>query len=397
MPHPLSFVAATNRFLTKAWAKGWWPEPVLDSSALVAEACRRERVAAIPGRHWQEPFELLLDDLREHARLNPLGRQVANGQLVTLLRLRIRAETLLREHREIIERPLARPVIILGHMRSGTTRLHRLLAQDRRFAHTRLFESLEPVPRRGRRARAAVVQRFLELANPALAAVHPTHPLEPEEEFGLHSFSFHGAQFEAQWHVPGFAAFARERDGAVPYGEFATLLRIMGRCRGDDPAKPWLLKSPQFTGELQPLLRQFPDARLLRLNRDPAAVVGSSASLVWHQRRIHSDCADSQAIGAEWLDKTLWRERKLTAVLRDHRHVPQLPVDFDEVGAEWEAAVRRIYAFLDMPLTDPVLRRMRGLMARPPRHQGHHYRLEDFDLSEAGVREAFREAEVQPR
>ena len=395
MPHELSFVAATNRFLTKAWAKGWWPEPVLDGPPLVAEACRREGVDAIPGRYWQEPLELLLHDLREHARLNPLGRQIANGQLVTLLRLRIRAERMLREHREIGERPLAAPVIILGHMRSGTTRLHRLLAQDHRFAHTRLFESLEPVPRRGRRARAAAVQHFLELANPALAAVHPTRPMEPEEEFGLHSFSFHGAQFEAQWYVPGFAAFARERDGTVPYGEFAALLRIMSWGRCDDPAKPWLLKSPQFTGELEPLLRQFPDARLLRLHRDPAAVVGSSASLVWHQRRIHSDAADPQAIGAEWLGKTLWRERKLAAVLRDHPHVRQLPVDFDEVSANWEAAVRRIYAFLDMPLTDPVLRRMRRLMAEPPRHEGHDYRLEDFGLSETGVREAFRTADVQ--
>jgi hypothetical protein len=393
----LPFVTATNRFLSKAWAKGWWPAPVLDGPALVAAACRREGVAAIPGRHWQEPFERLLHDLRNEARLNPLGRQIANGQMVTLLRLRIRAERLLREHREIMKRPLTAPVIILGHMRSGTTRLHRLLAQDHRFAHTRLFESLEPVPRRGRRARAAAVQHFLELANPALAAVHPTRPLEPEEEFGLHSFSFHGAQFEAQWHVPGFAAFARERAGTVPYGEFAALLRMVGWGRDDDPAKPWLLKSPQFTGELQPLMRQFPDARLLCLSRDPAAVVGSSASLVWHQRRIHSDSVDPQAIGAEWLDKTLWRERQLAAVLRDHRHVPQLPVDFDEVSADWEAAVRRIYAFLDMSLTGPVLRRMRRLMAQPPRHQGHRYRLEDFGLTAAGVREAFRATDIQPR
>nr|WP_294170819.1 sulfotransferase [uncultured Sphingomonas sp.] len=396
MPDDLSFVTATNRFLTRAWNKGWWPEPVLDDPALVAEACRQEGVTTIPGRHWQEPFQLLLHDLREHARLNPLGRQIANGQMVTLLRLRIRAERLLGQHREIGERPVAAPVIILGHMRSGTTRLHRLLAQDHRFAHTRLFETLEPVPRRGRRVRATAVQHFLELANPALAAIHPSRPLEPEEEFGLHSFSFHGAQFALQWHAPRFAAFACERDGTVPYGEFAALLRIMGWGRGDDPAKPWLLKSPQFTGELDAVLRQFPDARLLRLGRDPAAVVASSASLVWHQRRIHSDFADPRAIGAEWFSETLRRERRMAAVLRDHRHVPQLPVDFDEVGADWEAAVHRIYAFLDMPLTDPVLRRMRRLMARRPRHHGHRYRLEDFGVSETGVREAFRTADVQP-
>ncbi len=389
MPDNLPFVAATNRLLARAWTKGWWPEPTLESAALIAEACRREGVDSIPGQHWQEPLQLLLRDLSEHAQLSPLGRQVANGQIVTLLQARVRAEQLLRAHPEIMQRPLARPVIVLGHMRSGTTRLHRLLAQDPGFAHTRLFESLEPVPRRGRRLRAAAVQRFLERANPALAAIHPSRPLEPEEEFGLHSFSFHGAQFEAQWHVPTYAAHARDRDGTVPYGEFAALLRIMGWSRGDSPAKPWLLKSPQFTGELDALLCTFPDARLLHLHRDPVAVVGSSASLVWHQRRVHSEAADPHVVGAEWLGKIADRERRMRAALQSRPDVPRLLVDFDAVSTDWESEVRRIYRFLDLPLTSKVLRHMRRYMALPPRHLGHRYRLEDYGLTETRVRAAF--------
>lgn len=388
MHHQLPFVARANRFLSRAWAEGWWPEPTLDGAALIAEACRREGVDTIPGKHWQEPFHLLLRDLVDEADLNPLGRQVANGQLVTLLRMRIRAEQLLRSHSEISERPITAPVLIVGHMRSGTTRLHRLLASDPRFAHTRLFESLEPVPRRGRLLRAAAVQGFLHRANPALAAIHPSGPLQAEEEFGLHSLSLHGAQLEVQWHLPRFAAYARRRDLTVPYREFAALLRIIGWSRRESAEKPWLLKSPQFTGELGAVLRQFPDARLLCLTRDPVAVVGSSASLVWNQRRLHSDSADPRQVGAEWLEETLRREAHLREVVAEHPQVQCLQVGFDEVSADWRAAVQRIYAYLGLPLTEGVIRRMNGTMARPARHQGHQYRLEDFGLTANGVTEA---------
>lgn len=396
MSAELPLVAAFNQLLSRAWAQGWWPEPTLDPRVLEAEACRREGADTIPGKEWREAFELLVRDLKQSAGLSPLGRQIANGQLVTLLRMRVRAERLLRRHPEIAERPLQAPVIILGHMRSGTTRLHRLLAQDLHFAHTRQFESLEPVPHAGRRMRAGAVQMFLERLNPAVAAIHPTHPLEPEEEFGLHSYSWHGAQALAQWRVPEFAAFQRRRDPARLYREFATLLRLIGWSRREDAGKPWLLKSPQFMGDLGGLLDQFPDARLLCLERDPVAVVGSSASLVWNQRRLHGERVDAAEIGREWLGHTIHRERTSRAVRRAYPQVLQLQVDFDEVTKDWEGAVRRIYAFLDRPLTSLALARMRRFMLRPSRHLEHRYRLEEYGLSAAQVRDALKPAHVEP-
>lgn len=395
LPADLPLVIAANRFLRRAWAQGWMPEPTLEAQALVSEACRRERVAEIPGRAWREPFAILLQDLQQRARLSPLGRQIANGQLVTLLRMRARAERLMRRHPEILQRPLRAPVIILGQMRSGTTRLHRLLAQDPQFAHTRHFESLEPVPHRGRRLRAGAVQLFLEQANPALAAIHPTAPLEPEEEFGLHSFSWHGGQFLAQWRLPAFARYQRRRDLTIPYREFAALLRLIGWHRGEDADKPWLLKSPQFMGDLAAVLEQFPDARLLCLERDPVAVVASSASLVWNQRRLHSDASDQAEIGRSWLEHSVHRGRTAEAVRRANPQVPQLAIGFDEVTEDWEGAVRRIYAFLDLPLTSAVLARMRRFMLRPSRHLDHRYELAEFGLSAAEVRAAMRMMEPE--
>ena len=104
------------------------------------------REAFGPDQEWRTPFEILLRSLREEADLNPLGLTMAHGQLVLALRARIRAASLWRDHPEILERSIRAPIVILGQMRSGTTRLQRLLACDDRLAHTRFHESLIPVP-----------------------------------------------------------------------------------------------------------------------------------------------------------------------------------------------------------------------------------------------------------
>ena len=394
-------VAAINAGLASVHAKTSWGAPTLDGAQLEREALRREGASAIGDGDWRGRLSILLADLESTAQLNPLGRVMANGQIVNLLRARIRAERLLAEHPEIADRPLPSPVVILGPMRSGTTRLHRLLACDPGFAHTRLFESLEPVPKARRPLDrilvTAAVTKFLHLANPATQTIHPTGSLQAEEEFGLGAFSFHGAQLEAQWRVPNFARLCEQLDPSEAYAEFVTLLRVIGWSRGDPGDRPWLLKSPQFMADLPGLLRVLPDARLLCLSRDPVQVVGSSASLVWNQQRVQSDVADPRWIGAEWLRKSVDRQARTDAVLAARPSLPRLHVEFDEVGADWEAAIRRIYRFLDRPLTTATLGRMRRYVAGAKAHRGHRYTLEQFGLDDAQVRRAYAQLPAASR
>ena len=389
MNKQLPLLDHANRALAASWARGRWSPPTLDPHRIEAYAARKEGVPSVPGTHWREAFRLLLADLQTEAQLSPLGRVIANGQMVKLLRARCRAERLLKLHPEIVEIPVERPVIIMGPMRSGTTRLQRLLACDPRFRPTRLFETLEPVPYgrgRGRRlASSAAVSAFLRSANPAVHHVHPTGPLQPEEEFGHLSFSLHGAQFEVQWDVPNFAAFGQRRDTRPVYGELLRLLQLnawAGRERG---GRTWLLKCPQYTADPKSLLQAFPGARLLCLSREPVAVVASSASLVFQQRRIHSEAVDRHAIGREWLGKTALRTRRMAEFRVSNPAVPQLDLDYHEVGGDWLAAVQRIYAFLEWELMQPVIERMGRYLAGARAHRGHRYDLVDFGLSEDDV------------
>lgn len=392
-------VRQANMMLPKLWDRRLLPPPDLLEETLDAQAKRATGLSDFGDPWFRQPLRLLLPALREEARLNAMGRMIAHGSLLKLLKERLWAQALLAKHPEIRDRPLAQPIIIVGPMRSGTTRLHRLLASDDRFAHLRLYEAMCPAPwpssfRSRRDPRIAYTARgwkALNWVNPANAAVHPTGPLEADEELGLLENSAWGAQIEAQRRVPSYARWCEAADATPAYTHMADLLRLTGWFRGDDPAKPWVLKTPQHMQDLAALVRVFPDARLIFIHRDPVSIVGSACSLAWNQMVVQSDEVDPHWIGQEWLHKTEHRVRVTTTVRETIAPSQQIDVTFDEMNRDWAAVMRRVYAFLDMDV-EPALAAMQAYLARATREhpfQAHRYDLADFGLNAADIHERF--------
>jgi len=354
---------------------------------------RAAAVSRSDGKHapWHAALEQLIASLSEEAELNELGLTFAYVQLNALLKQREQATALWQRRPEMLELPVEAPIVVLGQMRSGTTRLQRLLGCDPRLAHTRFYEVMNPVaPFPDTRIVKSWAQlRLLGYLNPEVQAVHPTSATAVEEAFGLHSFSFCGAQLEAQWRVPGFARYWEAQDKTWVYREFRQLLQTIAWQRRE-AAKPWVLKAPQFMEDLEPLLEIFPDARLVCLHREPSDVVASSASLVWNQMKLQSNTADRHWIGAEWLHKTARRERICASVRAARPDVPQIDTEFGAMNRDWRGEMRRIYAFLELELTSAVERRMEQYLtaAEKSGFRRHSYRAEDFGLSEPIVRNA---------
>ena len=393
MSRPSAAAHYASRALALAWERSALPEPTLLPADLLAAAIEAETCDDFGPDHWRSGFALLADGLNRTADLNPLGRAMAHGQVVKALRERLRAQALWRARPDMLAQTVAAPVIVLGSMRSGTTRIQRLLACDPRLAHTRMFELLNPVPpaRFGHARRAAqawlglsILRRF----NPEIGAIHPTGVLAPEEEFGLYAPSFAGAQFETQWCVPAFARHWEQADRGWVYAEFRAMVQTLAWAQGGDGSRPRVLKAPQFMQDLAELLAVFPDARLVCLSRDAVDVVASSASLVWNTMRVQSDRIDPHWVGSEWLRKTRTRVDTAAAVRARHPHVQQIDVRFADVSADWRGEMRRIYAFLGLPLTPEVEGRMARYLARDRRHAAHGYDPARFGLDPAAIRAA---------
>ena len=290
--------SARIAWINRTLARGTLPS--LEPDALVAKARAQTRLQDLgPDEMWRNSLQILTSALHRQARLSPLGTIVAHGQLVALLANRLRLQALWRRHPEILERPVRAPIVVLGQMRSGSTRMQRLLACDPRLDHTRFFESWNPAPiarRTGplddRRLRGWFALFCARSLNPQFDAIHPTRTAAPDEEIGWHSISLFGSALEAQWRVPDFSQRCETMNALPVYREFKAMLQTVGWLRGARGGKPWVLKVPQFTQDLPELLKMFPDARLVCLHRDVGAVVASSASLARNQMELQSDHVD---------------------------------------------------------------------------------------------------------
>ena len=95
---------------------------------------------------FRERLELQLDEMNADPERTGLGRMMMFGDCVRYASNRLRIRELLKQHPEILDIPIEKPVIVIGLPRSGTTNLVNLLAADSRFRSMPLWESYEPVP-----------------------------------------------------------------------------------------------------------------------------------------------------------------------------------------------------------------------------------------------------------
>ena len=391
--HPLARGAMAQRasdFLGKAWAKGWLPPPDLDPDALwalaakplgaAAEAAERGGRAEADVADFRERFARLIAAVTDEAELNPLGRTMAWGQLHRAVKNRLALGALWHAQPNLLETALAPPIIVIGHMRSGTTRIHKLLAADPAFSHTRYCDAFHPVPARfgANRLASAFELAMLGLLNPWMQSIHPMAPAAVEEELAWLSAALHHSIYESQWHVPSFSAWSEARDPAPIYREFVRILKTDAANRGN-AARPRVMKVPAFAEDLATLLAAFPDARLVLAHRDHEAVLRSAVSLAANQMAVQSDACDMAAIEARWRHKIALREDRLARALADWQG-PVARLEFEQINADWESAIRECYAALGLTLTPTALAAMRRVMAASEggRHRAHSEQLARF-------------------
>jgi len=401
-PRRTRFIDIADGVIRGGRKLGVFGPPRLDKDALMEEAAATTGLNDFGDRWFEKPFEVLLDSVKHEAQLNAAGEFSATKMFHHVLRDRLYTQMWFGRHPEILARPLKNPVVIVGPMRSGTTRLHRLLAADQRFAHLRSFETISPVPRPEfeqvlageaedfRPKLAARILKVARLANPRTLSIHPTGAYEPEEELGLVAASMYGMKWEAQWNVPSYAEWCHEESAIPAYRHMANLLRLIGWSQQESSLRPWILKTPQHMLDLPALLEVFPDARLIFTHRDPKQVVGSAASLAWNQTIIYSDHNDPAQTGRDWLGKTATMIARMRAARDAIPRERMIDVQYEDMETDWRGTMERVYRFLDLEM-EPAVAGMEDYLdrsARLKRHP-HRYSLAEFGLREDEVNERF--------
>jgi len=371
----------------------------IDADELMAQASKATGLDDFGDARFIEPLRILVNSTNEEADLNPLGRFLAKSNIQRVLNARLRAQALFRRHPEILARRMPDPVVVVGLGRSGTTRLHRLLAADERFLHLKSWETVYPVPDEAcfaaREAgepdpRIVAVDKALKAvhyASPQVAAVHPLGTMEVEEEIGLLQHAFASQLWELINEVPSFAEYLMTHDQRHAYEYMVDLMKLVSWFRGDPEDQPWVLKTPQHMQDLDALLHVFPNARLVCPHRDPVKAVGSVCSTAWNSLVRDNDHVDPHSVGRHWLDKT---ERMLHKNFADREQSPagnQYDILYADISADWERSMQGVYDFLGMPFTTEAQAGMRAWLEvnRQHKHGAHKYSLEQFGLDKEQV------------
>ena len=159
-----------------------------------------------------EGLEILVRAADREANLSTVGAQRWEANIVNILSNRLRIVEYLKEHPELLDRPIERPMFVFGLPRTGTTLTINLLSADPARRCLLRWEALNPVPPAAAGAlhsdrRCQAEQERLAIAvkyAPQIAAAHYEDADSPSEcQFAM-ALSFCAQLFDSNVHIPTY-------------------------------------------------------------------------------------------------------------------------------------------------------------------------------------------------
>ncbi|WP_156688324.1 sulfotransferase family protein [Mycobacterium sp. Marseille-P9652] len=288
------------------------------------------------------------------------------------------------------------PVFCIGHARSGTTYLHRLMAQDPQFSYALMYELFFPSLLEkhllrllfrlddafGKRLR----RRLDEIEERRFAPtddMHKTGFFVPEEDDAFLTWSLCSGFWIVMFPFMGELDFYHvdqwpDRKRRRVMGFYSECVRRQIALNGGGTH---LSKNPTFCGRVESLIETFPDARVVVPLRNPDETIPSLLKLLkneWELRgRDERLIANSLRVLA---DQSFDAYRRPLEVLARHPEVRHAVVDYRELVAHPDATMRRVYRELELDLGPAAANAFEAAEARGGHESAHRYSLAEFGL-----------------
>ncbi len=338
--------------------------PKLTADALIKAAAVELSESAEAG------LRRLTESLARQSELTMFGRISTHWDFVRLLRNAAQIEAQLRANPEIAAAPITAPIFILGLPRSGTTFLHELFAQDPGNLVPRVWQTIYPQPRGenfaasgNRRVKIVNSQlKFFGGISPEFSQLHPIDADSPQECSEITSAVFQSLRFDTTFRVPDYQAWIDASDHLKAFEFHRKFLQVL---QYGARAKRWVLKCPDHSFCLPAILQTYPDARFVVVHRDPLKVFASVAHLTEVLRRPFLKNIDPVEIGSQVTERWVDGAQRLVDFDRREDIDParKIHVHYDELASAPMAAVARIYAHFNLPLTAPATNAMAAMLS----------------------------------
>jgi Sulfotransferase family len=377
------------------------PEVPLDEESVLSAARDATGLTDFGDEGFRERLRLWLQCTRDDTALTRIGQAGIVQIAIRYATNRLRIEDLVRRHPEILEIEIAKPLVIAGLPRSGTTHLQNFLGADTRLRSLPYWEAVRPVPapdevaRPGeddpRRAKCAAEWAQQDALMPLMKSIHEFSPDHISEDVEFQGIDF--GSYYPEWIIraPAWRDYCEERDQTPIYEYLKKCLQVLDFLTGGE--KRWLLKCPQHMEMLIPLTRVFPDATIIITHRDPVASIQSAITGPCYSARVTRTHVDPDEVAEYWIDRY---ERLLRACVRDRDLLDDartVDVYFDRFMADEMSVLSEIYDKAGLALDDDVESKMDAFLEANPR--GKHGRLvynlrRDFGLTPEAVRSRFQ-------
>ncbi|WP_339731399.1 sulfotransferase [uncultured Gimesia sp.] len=284
--------------------------------------------------------------------------------------------------RRVNKTKLEPPVFIIGHWRSGTTLLHNLMSMDKQFIYPNMgamlfpshFLLTEPVLKQ-------VVQRLLPKQRP-MDNMPVTWDLPQEDETSillLHlmspylaiSFSDQPEVYERFYELDQLTP----KEASLWKKTFLYFMKKLTFKAGGN--KRVLLKSPTHTYRIPFLLKMFPDARFVYINRDPYKVYNSTL----HLRRTMFGDNGFAPLDMEKLEEDMSNIylNHLEVYGRDRETVPEgqlHEVRFEDLEADPVSELRKVYEHLNLDGFDDLEKNIQPYLKDQKSYKKNKYEMD---------------------
>jgi hypothetical protein len=358
-------------------------------SMIKRPAYEEAAIAATGLRDFGNPYygsglDRLLESLRE-ANLTFLGRMMTQRAIILALKQRLLIEGLRQRNPQFFKAKLIPPIIVTGLPRTGTTLLHRLLAQDPSSRAPPLEELIAPVRSPSRFAaafahlRLAVELLTLRTLTSNLDAMHVSRAGTPEECMFAMSLSFRSSLFWTLSPCYSYLEWYSRSSREKKYRDYRDILMLL---QSRSASRRLVLKAPEHLGSVGELLRVIPEALVVVCHRRPAEAVTSFNSLIYALHQGVSSTPDPLKIGAANL-RHFESETRRYVEARDIWVDRILEIDYDELAADPMLTLARIYERAGLGLPLDLEGKFRAFIAANPKDRlgGHRYSASDYGQS----------------
>src|SRR5215468_5683622 len=301
------------------------------------------------------------------------------------------------------------PVFNVGHARSGTTLMHRVMSLDgERFSSFLFWELFLPSILQKKLVRAlgrldarllggrldARIRAWERRKFAATDDMHKTSLTAHEEDDAVLLFSCAAGFWIVALPYMGKLDFYYV-DERWPEKRRRRMMRFYRDCVRrqlylNGPEKIHLSKNPTFAGRVEALIETFPDARIVVPIRNPYDTIPSLLKLMqvgWSLRGW--DEAEMRRSLGVLAAQSYHTYQYPLEVLARHPETRHAIVDYRELVAEPRRAIEKVYAELGLPLTPEFQAVLEAEQRRARAHEtGNRYSLEEFGLRADAIREA---------